>query len=167
MPRRASKIGREELLTAEGCLRLGVATRLSSAPPQRELHGIDAAADIDLAGILGRVGEPLGNQQKEQVIARDARTKARQRDEAFRWLMGDRKGRLLMWELLDKTGVFRGGLIDTARLLFNEGARNVGLKYLADIQRLTPHQFVTMQAEVTTRQKNPDGDKDDRADAES
>ena len=29
---------------------------------------------------------PLGNQQKEQVIARDARTKARQRDEAFRWL---------------------------------------------------------------------------------
>ena len=110
---------------------------------------------------------PLGNQQKEQVIARDAQTKARQRDEAFRWLMGDRKGRLLMWELLDKTGVFRGGLIDTARLLFNEGARNVGLKYLADIQRLTPHQFVTMQAEVTTRQKNPDGDKDDRADAES
>jgi hypothetical protein len=110
---------------------------------------------------------PLGNQQKEQVIARDARTKARQRDEAFRWLMGDHKGRLLVWELLDKTGVFRGGLIDTARLLFNEGARNVGLKYLADIQRLTPQQFVTMQAEATARQKKPDGDKNDRADAES
>src|SRR5258708_16034219 len=90
---------------------------------------------------------PLGNQQKEQVIARDARTKARQRDEAFRWLMADRKGRLLMWELLDKTGVFRGGLIDTARILFNEGARNVGLKYLADIQRLAPPQFITLQTE--------------------
>src|SRR6202008_3383898 len=110
---------------------------------------------------------PLGNQHKEQVIARDARTKARQRDESFRWLMGDRKGRLLMWELLDKTSVFRGGLIDTARLLFNECARNVGVKYLGDIQRLTPHHFVPMQAEATARQKKSDGEKDDRADTES
>ena len=109
---------------------------------------------------------PLGNQHKEQVIARDARTKARQRDEAFRWLMSDRKGRLLMWELLDKTGVFRGGLIDTASLLFNEGARNVGLRYLADIQRLAPQQFITMQAEATRPQK-PDGESDVRPDAES
>jgi hypothetical protein len=116
---------------------------------------------------------PLGNQQKEQVVARDARTKARQRDEAFRWLMGDRKGRLLMWELLDKTGVFRGGLIDTARLLFNEGARNVGLKYLADIQRLAPQQFITMQAEQaasnaaqTARPAKPDGESDDRPDSQ-
>ena len=110
---------------------------------------------------------PLGNQHKEQVIARDARTKARQRDEAFRWLMSDRKGRFLMWELLDKTGVFRGGLIDTARLLFNEGARNVGLKYLSDIQRLTPHQFVAMQAEATARLKKPDGETNDRSDTDS
>ncbi len=107
---------------------------------------------------------PLGNQQKEQVIARDARSKARQRDEAFRWLMSDRKGRLLMWELLDKTGVFRGGVTDTARLLFNEGARNVGLRYLADIQRLAPHQFTTMQAEATARPKTHDGEGNDRAD---
>jgi len=110
---------------------------------------------------------PLGNQQKEQVIARDARTRGRQRDEAFRWLMGDRKGRLLIWELLDKTGVFRGGMHDTARLLFNEGARNVGLKYLADIQRLAPHQFITMQAEANAWRKKPDGESDDRPDAES
>ena len=111
---------------------------------------------------------PLGNQQKEQVAARDARTRARQRDEAFRWLMGDRKGRLLMWELLDKTGVFRGGVIDTARLLFNEGARNVGLRYLADIQRLVPHQFIAMQAESVSRFKKPEnGESNDRDDANS
>jgi hypothetical protein len=110
---------------------------------------------------------PLGNQQREQVIARDARARRRQRDEAFRWLMSDRKGRLLMWELLDKTGVFRGGLHDTARLLFNEGARNVGLKYLADIQRLAPHQFTTMQAEATARPDKPDGESDGRFDTDS
>ena len=110
---------------------------------------------------------PLGNQQKEQVAARVARNRARQRDEAFRWLMGDLKGRLLMWELLDKTGVFRGGVIDTARLLFNEGARNVGLKYLADIQRLAPHQFIAMQSEATARLKKPDGENYDRFDTDS
>jgi hypothetical protein len=117
---------------------------------------------------------PLGNQQKKQVIARDARAKARQRDEAFRWLMADRKGRLLMWELLDKTGVFRGGLIDTARLLFNEGARNVGLRYLGDIQRLAPQQFITMQAEQAAsnaaqipRPAKPDGESDGRPDSQS
>src|SRR5258708_16256850 len=74
---------------------------------------------------------PLGNQQKEQVIARDARTKARQRDEAFRWLMADRKGRLLMWELLDKTRVFRAALTHTPPPLFNETARNPRLTPLA------------------------------------
>ena len=110
---------------------------------------------------------PLGNQQREQTVARDARTRAGQRDEAFRWLMADRKGRLLMWEILDKTGVFRGGLHETTRLLFNEGARNVGLKYLADIQRLAPQQFVTMQAEAIARPTKPDGENDDRTYAES
>jgi len=79
-----------------------------------------------------------------------------------------------MWELLDKTGVFRGGLIDTARLLFNEGARNVGLKYLADIQRLAPHQFIIMQAEhagsnatQAARPAKPDGESDGRPDHQS
>jgi hypothetical protein len=110
---------------------------------------------------------PLGDQQSEQAMARDARGRKRQRDEAFRWLMADVKGRLLVWELLDRTGVFRGGLIDTPQLLFNEGARNVGLRYLADIQRLVPHQFVTMQAEAKARpaQSRKQGETDGGPDA--
>jgi hypothetical protein len=103
---------------------------------------------------------PLGNQQKEQTRAREGKTRERQRDEAFRWLMGDRKGRLLMWELLGKTGVFKGGLIETTTMLFNEGARNVGLKYLADIQRLAPAQFITMQAEANAKPEKIEGAKD-------
>jgi hypothetical protein len=58
MPRRAAEVGREELLTAEGCLRLGVATRLliSSSPAITTLrqrkgakNPVDVTASDDLA----------------------------------------------------------------------------------------------------------------------
>jgi hypothetical protein len=111
--------------------------------------------------------EDLGNQQHVQERIKAAKAQSGKRDDAFRWLMSDARGRLLMWELLARTGVFKGGLRDTASILFDEGARNVGLKYLADVQRLTPAQFITMQAEANAKpaRKKPEGDDDGGSDA--
>src|SRR5437879_4646070 len=47
---------------------LGIRARAPSCPPQRELHGIGAAADIDLAGIPGRGGELLDTGQRRLLL---------------------------------------------------------------------------------------------------
>jgi hypothetical protein len=119
-------------------------------------------------------GYDASNRRHVERAEKAAKSAGRQRDEAIRWLMGDGRGRRIVWSLLGQAGVFRSSMASAPELTaFNEGRRDIGLALLADITRLCPETYALMQAEqavsdtarqtkaLSTGEKN-DG-RDDRA----
>jgi hypothetical protein len=104
-----------------------------------------------------------GNQRHVQRKARDSKLRERRLAEAFKWLMGDARGRLLMWQRLADAGVFRSSMAASPELTaFKEGRRDIGLKDLALIMRLCPDHYTRMAAEATqgSPETTTDGDED-------
>lgn len=67
-----------------------------------------------------------------------------------RWLMGNKRGRRILWRLLDQAGVFRSSFNTNAlSMSFAEGNRNYGLRTLAMIHSLCPEHYSTMIKEQT------------------
>jgi predicted Fe-S protein YdhL (DUF1289 family) len=101
-----------------------------------------------------------GNQRHVERAEKASKTARRQRDEAFRWLMADQRGRRIVWSLLGKASVFQSSMAGSSELTaFNEGRRDVGLALLADIMRLCPESYTRMQAEAHPKPL-VDGEKD-------
>lgn len=66
----------------------------------------------------------------------------------LKWLMGSRRGRRVIWRLLDQSGVFRLSFNTNAMLMaFAEGGRNYGNRTLAMIHALCPELYPTMVKE--------------------
>lgn len=86
--------------------------------------------------------------QAQQLEA--GRLRRDQECEDFKWLMQDRRGRRVVWRLLDKAGVFRTSfnVPNAMQVSFNEGQRNLGLLLLAEIQELCPDKFHLMTKEA-------------------
>ncbi len=94
---------------------------------------------------------------RRQVERREKERLRRQRqlDEAFRWLMSDARGRLLMWERLTDAGVFRSSINPNPQMTaFAEGRRDLGLRDLAHLMRLCPEQYARMAAEASNPGEN-------------
>ncbi|UYN95376.1 MAG: hypothetical protein KIT25_00035 [Enhydrobacter sp.] len=73
-------------------------------------------------------------------------------DEAFRWLMDDPRGRLLVWERLSDAGLFRTSFnTDPCATAFAEGRRDMALRDLNRIQRLCPTLWARMMVEAAAR----------------
>lgn len=90
-----------------------------------------------------------GNQRHVERRAKASKIRQRQADEAFKWLMADPRGRLLMWERLSHAGIFRTSMAASPELTaFNEGRRDQGLRDLNRIMRLCPEQYMRMVAEA-------------------
>lgn len=85
------------------------------------------------------------HQDKERLA--DAKRKAEQALLDIEWLLSSVEGRRVLWRLLDLTGVYRSSYTGNSETFFREGARNVGLILLADIQRANPEGFLTMLKE--------------------
>jgi hypothetical protein len=111
-----------------------------------------------------------GNQRHVERRRKAGKLRERQLAEAFRWLMGDARGRLLMWERLAEAGVFRCSMASSPELTaFREGRRDMGLRDLGLIMRLCPEQYTRMAAEAQTQgrtaiSETETGDKDDGRD---
>jgi hypothetical protein len=115
-----------------------------------------------------------GNQRQVERRRKAGKLHERQLAEAFRWLMGDARGRLLMWERLAEAGVFRCSMAPTPEVTaFHEGRRDMGLRDLGLIMRLCPEQYTRMAAEaqapakthgLPTTSSEEIGDKDDGRD---
>jgi hypothetical protein len=66
----------------------------------------------------------------------------------FKWLMGNKRGRRIVWRLLDQSGVFRLSFNPNAmQMAFAEGNRNYGLQLLAMIHALCPELYPTLVKE--------------------
>ena len=60
------------------------------------------------------------------------------------WLMSSKRGRRIVWRLLDRAGVFRLSFNTNAMTMaFAEGARNDGLRLLSLIHSLCPNLYPT------------------------
>ena len=106
-----------------------------------------------------------GDRRHVERREKTAKTARLQRNEDFRWLMGDLRGRRFVWDLLAKAGLFRSSLgLSPELTAFNEGRRDLGLAVLADMMRLCPGQYARMQAEAISKQPVSNGENDDRRD---
>jgi len=96
-------------------------------------------------------GDPFDDDDARVVeqAATAARRAARERED-WRWLLGDPRGRRILWSMLEEAGVFRcsfdPGRADVSA--FNEGRRNSGLLILTRVMEADPDAFVTMQRET-------------------
>jgi hypothetical protein len=70
------------------------------------------------------------------------------RDEGdLKWLMSDKRGRRVIWRLLESTGLYQSSFTGNSETFFREGRRDVGLKLLATVQDVTPDGFMLMMKE--------------------
>ena len=108
--------------------------------------------------------DPLDLRSQERSKAdRELRERlVRENEEAdIKWLMGNKRGRRIIWRLLDQAGVFRSSFNTNAMTMsFAEGHRNYGLRILALIHSQCPELYPTMMKEQTADERtNDDGSR--------
>lgn len=90
-------------------------------------------------------------QQAAAALEADAQRLQRAREvDDFKWLMGHKQGRRLMWKLLGLTGLFRnpfqpGSPEGTTE--FRCGEQNIGQQYLVEIHTHCPEEYERMVRE--------------------
>lgn len=81
-------------------------------------------------------------------------------DEDFKWLMSSKRGRRIVWRLLEQAGVFRISFSQNSmQMAFNEGSRNYGNKILNLIHSLCPELYPAMLKD-SINDRNDDGNAD-------
>ncbi|OZI23744.1 hypothetical protein CAL26_09955 [Bordetella genomosp. 9] len=89
---------------------------------------------------------PLEDQRAAE--AQEAERLAKQARDDFLWLMGDKRGRRLMWGWLAQARVFQPIFEPSSRIYFNEGMRNFGCMFLTAIHEHCPEAYLQMVREV-------------------
>lgn len=94
------------------------------------------------------MGEPLvTNAANAEQVKKAGKKVTRTRDtelEDVRFILSSKQGRRFYWNLLASCRVFQLSYTGSADTNFNEGMRNVGIKYLADMNDAKPEAYVTM-----------------------
>lgn len=86
--------------------------------------------------------EARDSQERERKLSKDTE------ESDFKWLMGSKRGRRIVWRLLEKAGVFRSVFNTSAMAMsFAEGNRNYGLHTMGLIHSLCPELFPVMVKE--------------------
>jgi hypothetical protein len=97
--------------------------------------------------------------QERDKAEKEVRAKLdRENEEAdLKWLMGNRRGRRVVWRLLEQSGVFRMSFNTNAmQMAFAEGNRNFGNRILSMIHTICPELYPTMVKEQTHDNRNTD-----------
>lgn len=106
--------------------------------------------------------DPTDIRSQERAKADNAtRNKlARETEESdIKWLMASKRGRRIIWRLLDQAGLFRLSFNTNAMTMaFAEGNKNAGLRILAQIHALCPELYSTMVKEQTHDPRSNDDD---------
>ena len=105
--------------------------------------------------------DPLDTRGQERTKAeKEVREKlARENEEAdIKWLMGNKRGRRIIWRILDQTGVFRLSFnTNSMAMAFAEGNRNYGNRVLSLIHTQCPELYPTMVKEQQDVRNADDG----------
>jgi hypothetical protein len=96
--------------------------------------------------------DPLDQDAQDKARKdRSARDKLADQTEVedVKWLMGSKRGRRILWRVLERAGVFRLSFnTNSMTMAFAEGARNEGLRMLATIHSACPDLYPTMLKEA-------------------
>ena len=85
---------------------------------------------------------------KASAEARDAHAQQIEIDDV-KWLMANKKGRRIVFRLLEQAGVFRLSFNTNAlSMAFNEGARNGGLRLMHQVNTNCPDRYAQMLEEA-------------------
>lgn len=97
--------------------------------------------------------DPLDTASQDQARSESrTRDKLAQQTEAedVKWLMSSKRGRRIVWRVLDRAGVYRLSFnTNSMTMAFNEGARNEGLRMLSTIHAASPEMYPLMQKEAS------------------
>lgn len=101
----------------------------------------------------------IQTQDSEKANAKLRNKLAVETEEAdIKWLMGSKRGRRILWRLLDRAGVFRLSFNTNAmQMAFAEGNRNEGLRTLGMIHSQCPELYPTMVKENVHDRNTDDG----------
>lgn len=102
----------------------------------------------------------LRGQERERADKELRERLERQNEESdVKWLMSSRRGRRIVWRMLDHAGVFRSSFSTNAMsMAFAEGGRNYGLRMLGMVHSLCPEQYPAMMKEQSHDERtNDDG----------
>lgn len=103
----------------------------------------------------------VGNEAAQAQRDKQQRTDAYLVNEDMKWLMASKRGRRIMWRILDRAGVHRTSFTGNSETFFREGMRNVGLMLLAQITDVSPESYVLMLTEQKTKESNDRSSNDD------
>ena len=107
--------------------------------------------------------DPIDLRGQERAKSdKDMREKlARENEEAdIKWLMGSKRGRRVVWRLMDQSGVFRLSFnTNSMQMAFAEGNRNFGNRMLAMIHSLCPELYPQMVKEQSNDRTADDGSR--------
>jgi len=99
---------------------------------------------------------------KGQKLTRDKRlleekTSQDHEDDDLKWLMNSRRGRKVVWGILERAGVYRVSFsINALEMAFAEGRKNEGLRTLDRIHTVCPQLYAPMIKEANERRNNND-----------
>lgn len=105
--------------------------------------------------------DPTDIRGQENAKAEQARRNKLEREtevDDLKWLMGSKRGRRIVWGLLERAGVFRLTFNTNAMTMaFQEGCRNAGLYLIAMINTHCPEQYQAMLQEQKDERNTDDG----------
>lgn len=104
--------------------------------------------------------DPTDTQRQKRVqadIELRRRIAKETEDEDLKWLMGSKRGRRIVWSLLERAGIYRLSFNTNAMAMaFAEGTRNEGLRLLNQVLTLCPELYAAMVKEQTHAKRNAD-----------
>lgn len=99
-----------------------------------------------------------GNERNKAEQEAKKRLAQEVEDEDLKWLMASKRGRRIVWRLLEVAGVFRISFNTNAmQMAFNEGNRNYGNKLLNSIHMLSPELYPVMVREALNGRDDGNG----------
>jgi len=104
-----------------------------------------------------------GIERAREKAAKAERVSRDTEEDDIKWMMGSRRGRRVIWRLLEHAGVYRSTFNTNAMAMsFAEGNRNGGLRMMQMIHSLCPELYPTMVKENTNEHRsNDDGNRND------
>lgn len=90
-----------------------------------------------------------GQEQAQQKVGNDKKLARQVEKEDMAWLMESKRGRRIVWRLLERAGVYRTSFVaqSNSQTAFNEGMRNFGLALLAEAGDSSPDGTSAMHGE--------------------
>ena len=111
---------------------------------------LDSLSSVTLPGVsdYDPVLEAPTIERERQKAADAVERSDRLEGEDVKWLMSSRRGRRIVWRLLDAAGVYRSTFsTNSMAMSFAEGNRNAGLRLLELVHAHCSDQFAAMQRE--------------------